>query len=268
MPEVIRPDGARIHYEVLGQGDPVLCIGGWGSFCHGETRGLPFGLLDRHQVIILDYRGIGGSSDNHDTPATIGLYADDCLAILDDARIDRLHLLGMVGIGACITQEMALRRPAVARSIVNTGAWARMDPLLADQLNLFLDVHRTGGFLQFQRLVCAMSFEPDYYNANIGRLLGYKGPWHHLNGRIDAHARFIKASLAHDVLDQLGAIDAPAMVLHAPLDTVTGPRLTVPIERAFSNARGVTIEGAAHVLAGRAMRETFATILYDFYAGT
>ncbi len=52
MPEIVRPDGARIHYEVHGEGDPVICLGGWGSFCHGETGSLPFGLLDRYQVAI------------------------------------------------------------------------------------------------------------------------------------------------------------------------------------------------------------------------
>ena len=267
MAELVRPDGARIHYEVHGEGDPVLCLGGWGSFCHGETRGLPFDLLDRHRVVILDYRGIGKSTDNLETPPTISMYADDCLAVLDELGIDRLHLLGMVGIGACITQEIALRRPEIARSIVNTGAWGRVDRLLADQLNLFLDVHRHGGFLLFQRLVCAMSFELSYYEDNIDRLLGCQGPWHHLNGRVAAHGRFIAASLAHDVLDRLPSVETPAMVLHAPLDLVTGPRLTLPIEHAFGNARGVTIEGAAHVLAGRAMREAFAAHLYDFYAG-
>lgn len=268
MAEVVRPDGARIHYEVHGNGDPVLCLGGWGSFCHGELRGLPFGLVERYRVVIVDYRGLGASTDNIASAATIGLYADDCLAVLDDIGLDRLHLLGMVGIGACVVQEMAIRRPAIARSIVNTGAWGRVDRLLADQLTLFLDVHRAGGFLLFQRLVCAMSFEPDYYDANIHRLLGHDGPWHHIDGRIETHARFIEASLAHDTLDRLGSVTAPAMVLHAPLDLVTGPRVTVPIERALPNARGVTLEGAAHVLAGRAMREAFAGHLYEFYGST
>lgn len=267
MAELLRPDGARIHYEVHGQGDPVLCMGGWGSFCHGELGNLPFGLLDRYKVIILDYRGIGASTDNLETPATIGMFADDAIAILDLEGLSQVHLLGMVGIGACIAQEIALRRPDLARSLVNTGAWARMDALLADQLALFLDVHRDGGFLMFQRLVCAMSFEPVYYNANIHRLLGYTGPWHHLHGRIDAHARFISASLAHDVLDRLAEVTIPALILHAPLDVVTGPRLTVPIEQALGNARGVTIKGAAHVLAGRAMRQAFADHLFDFYQG-
>lgn len=266
MPELTRPDGAVIYHESHGSGDPLICLGGWGSFCHGELGNLPFGIIDRFNVVIIDYRGLGSSTDNPDTPATIGMYADDCIAVLDELGLTRVHLLGMVGIGACITQEIALRRPDLARSLVNTGAWARVDKLLAEQLNLFLDVHVEAGFAIFQRLVCAMSFEPGYYNANIHRLLGPTGPWHHLIGRTAAHARFIEASLAHDTLDQLHAVTCPALIVHAPLDTVTGPRLTQPIEAALGNARGVTIEGAAHVIAGKPLRQQLAGILGDFYA--
>lgn len=265
MPEITRPDGAVIHYEVHGAGDPVICLGGWGSFCHGETGSLPFGLLDRYRVAIQDYRGLGVSTDNPDTPPTMAMYAEDAIAIIDDLGWSNVHLLGMVGIGACVTQEIAIRRPDLARSLVNTGAWAKCDTLLADQLQLFLDVHREAGFLVFQRLVSAMSFEPHYYIANVHRLLGYQGPWHHINGRIDTHARFIEASLAHDAVAALGGVQAPAMVLHAPLDIVTGPRLTKVIEDALPNATGVTLEGAAHVMAGKPIRQAFADILYDFY---
>lgn len=265
MAELVRPDGARIHYEVHSDGDPLICLGGWGSFCHGELGGLPFGVVERFRTVIMDYRGIGESTDAPSTPATIAMFADDAIAVLDALDLTNVHLLGMVGIGACIVQEIAIRRPDLARSLVNTGAWGRVDRLLADQLQLFLEVHRGGGFLLFQRLVSALSFEAGFYEANIHRLLGYHGPWHHLNGRVEAHARFITASLAHDALDRLSAVATPAMIVHAPLDVVTGPRLTRPIEKALPNATGVTIEGAAHVLAGKVMRQRFADHLFRFY---
>jgi pimeloyl-ACP methyl ester carboxylesterase len=243
----------------------LLCLGGWGSFCHGDTRGLPFGVIENFQVVIIDYRGLGDSTDSADTAPTISMYADDCIAILDTLGLTQVHLLGMVGIGACVCQDIAVRRPDLARSLVNTGAWARADRLLADQLKLFVDVHRDAGWAVFQRLVCALSFEPAFYEANIDRLLGPSGPWHHLIGKIDAHQRFIDASLAYDALDALQTVKAPAMVVHAPLDVVTGPRVTLPIERALPNATGVTLDGAAHVLAGKEMRQRFSDLLLAFY---
>jgi len=265
MPSIRRPDGATIHYEVHGQGDPVLCLGGWGTFCHGNLRGLPFGLGDRYKVVILDYRGLADSTDNLETPISMGTYAEDAIAVLDELGFGNVHLLGMVGIGACVCQQIAIARPDLTRSLVNTGAWARMDPLLADQLRLFADVHRHAGWETFQRLVCAYSFEPGYYNGNADRLIGPEGPWRELRGRLETHERFIAASLDYDAIDALGSVTAPALVMHAPLDVITGPRTTMPIEAALPNATGFTMEGAAHVLAGKEQRSRFSELLFDFF---
>ena len=265
MPELIRPDGARIHYEVLGEGDPVLCLGGWGSFCHGATGGLPFGLVDNHRVIIMDYRGLGESTDIVEQAPAMATYADDAAAILDAVGAGPTHLLGMVGIGACVCQLMAIRRPDLARSLVNTGAWCRMDALLAEQLRLFVDVHRSAGWETFQRMVCTQSFEAGYFLANASRLIGPGGPWSELEGKVDTHQRFIDASLAHDVEAELAGVRTPALVFHAELDTITGPRTTKPIERALPNARGIHFDDAAHVMAGKAVRQRFSDALFSFY---
>lgn len=265
MPVIKRPDGASIYYEVLGEGDPVLCLGGWGTFCHGESGGLPFGLTDRYQTIIMDYRGIAESTDNPETPATMAMYADDAIAVLDDLGVSNVHLLGMVGIGACVCQQIAIKRPDLARTLVNTGAWAVCDQLLKDQLNLFLDVHREMGWAAFQRLVCALSFEPGFYNANIDRLVGDHGPWKELRDNYQAHARFIEASIVYDAVEDLKSVQVPALVMHADMDVVTGPRLTKPIEDALPNAQALHYSDAAHVLAGKELRQRFSKALYEFY---
>jgi len=259
-----RADGALIYYEVVGEGEPVLCLGGWGTFCHGELGGLPFGLVDRYQVIIMDYRGLAESTDNPQTPATMGLYASDAIAVLDELGLKNVHLLGMVGIGACICQQIAIERPDLTRSLVNTGAWARVDALLHEHLKLFLDIHEKMGWADFQRFACAMSFEPEFYDANIGRLLGEKGPWKELRGNLQTHRRFIEASLEYDALEALKQVAAPALILHAEMDVVTGPRVTRPIEDALPNAKGITFPDAAHVLAGKALRQRFSDELMEF----
>jgi len=71
-----------MYFEVLGKGDPVLCMGGWGTYCHGNHGNLARGLTDKYQVIIFDYRGIGDSGDDPTLPATIELHANDAIALL------------------------------------------------------------------------------------------------------------------------------------------------------------------------------------------
>ena len=90
-----------MYYEVHGQGIPLVCSGGWGTWCHGGERHLPSGLIEHFQVIIFDHRGIGESNDQPSVEATTALYAKDVLALLDHLAIKQAHFLGIVGIGAC-----------------------------------------------------------------------------------------------------------------------------------------------------------------------
>ena len=65
---IARINDHDMYYEILGRGDPVLCMGGWGTFCHDNHGHLARGLTERHQVIVFDYRGIGDSSDDLAVP--------------------------------------------------------------------------------------------------------------------------------------------------------------------------------------------------------
>ena len=60
-------NGIRIHYEVYGQGDPVLLVSGLGGAAVGWLLQVK-DLSARYQVITLDNRGVG-ESDVPDLPA-------------------------------------------------------------------------------------------------------------------------------------------------------------------------------------------------------
>ena len=244
----------------------MLLSGGWGTYCHGALAHLPAGLTERYSVVIFDHRGIGASDDDVSEPATTALYAADVIALAAHLEIERAHLVGLIGMGACIMQEVAIRQPALARSMVNTGAWLSVDRFLRDQLQMLIDVHREFGFRNFQKIVSILSFEPDYYARNIDRLLGDGGVWSELNGRVGAHARFVEACLAHDARERAGAILAPTLVQHAGLDQVTGPRTTRPIQEAIPHAEGLDMPAAAHVIAGSRRKAEFAEALLAFLA--
>ncbi|MGI9292475.1 MAG: alpha/beta fold hydrolase [Pseudomonadales bacterium] len=85
----ISNDGIRIHYEVEGNGQPLVLqhglsdsIEGWYEFGYVER------LKDEYQLIMIDARGHGQSGKPHDAAAyDLKLMASDVLAVLD-----RLHL--------------------------------------------------------------------------------------------------------------------------------------------------------------------------------
>ena len=80
MPTV-QINGHDLYYEIHGRrqgdrtGETALCMGGWGTYCHGGERHLARGLTDRYRVLIIDYRGIGASTDDLSEPPTMLLHA-------------------------------------------------------------------------------------------------------------------------------------------------------------------------------------------------
>ena len=257
-------NGHAMYYEVHGSGPPVLCMGGWGTYCHGQHHHLARGLTERYSVLIFDHRGIAQSGDDPAQVPSMRLYAQDAAGLLDHLGWQQVHVVGLVGMGACIAQELAISRPDLVRSMVNMGTWAKPDALFAHQMEMLIAVHRQMGWEAFQKLVCLWSFDEDFYHANHHRILGPNGPWRELRGKADAHGRLIEACLSHDVTDRLERIAAPTLVIHCPLDQVTGPRLTRAIEAGIPGARGHVLEGAAHVVAGSEMRGRFSALLLGF----
>ena len=256
----------KMYYETIGEGDPVMVMGGWGTYCHGGEKALPRGMTDEYQAVIIDYRGIGESDDDTSQEPSIEQYADDAIELLEHlGHTGGAHIVGLVGMGACIAQVMAVKRPDMVRSMINMGAWSEAtDTFFRHQIEMFEEVHRLAGWEAFQKLVCVMSFKPEFWNANWERLLGPQGPWNELNGRLEAHQRFIKSCLAHNYTEELAKVKAPSLVIHSHLDIVTSPRMTQQIQDAIPNAEGHDLLNVAHVVAGKEEKIIFTDLVMDW----
>jgi 3-oxoadipate enol-lactonase len=265
-------EGRDLYYEVHeppGAGadaGTALVMGGWGTFCHGKLSDLPRTVLADFRVVVFDYRGLGESTDLGDAEATTASYARDVATLLEHLATGPVHVLGMVGMGACVGQELAINRPELVKTLVMTGCWAYADPALADQLRSLRQMHLEVGFPAFQQLCAAFSFDGEFYAANRDRILGPAGAWSDLNGRGQAHARLVDACLNHDVRDRLPEISAPAMVLHAGKDPITTPRHTRLIQELIPGCRGEYWDDLTHVIAGKKLRVRFEALLRSFYA--
>ncbi len=262
MPLLERGDVA-IHYEVHGGGDPVLLMGGWGTYGHGNLRHAPRVLQSGYRLIVFDYRGIGASTDDTG-PASMRRLADDAAAVLDEVDAAAAHVVGIVGMGGCIAQELAIQRPELVRSLFLSGTWARVDAAFADLMVSFVEAHRDSGFAAFQRLCAATAFDPDFYSDNRDRILGPAGAWSDLDGHLGTHERLTEACLSHDTIGRLGGIDVPALVLHAGADVITPPRLTRALADELPKVESLEWPDLAHVVAGRQQRARFDGLLADF----
>ncbi len=261
---LIRVDDHDLHLEIHGNGDPFLCMGGWGTFCHGGERNLARGPTDHYAVAIFDYRGIGESEDTAEVAATTRMHGGDAIALLDHPGWRDVHLIALVGIGACTCQEIAIARPDLARSMVNMGSWAFVDDYLRDQPEMFPVVHRDSGFYAFQKLVCVLSFLPDYYNAHHSRLLGPDGGWKEPDGRLETHSRLIDACLLHGVRGRLAQVKCPSYAIHAARDMATSPRYTQGNRGSDTGSRGSYVAGRRACRCRQGTKIQFCDLLFGF----
>ena len=100
-------NGQQLHYEIHGDGPPLVLLMGIGYDASLWTLQQVPVLSTRFRVVLLDNRDAGRSS-RADHPYTIADMADDVAGLLDALDIQRTHLLGL-SMGSMIGMEFALQ---------------------------------------------------------------------------------------------------------------------------------------------------------------
>ena len=130
MPQV-ELSRATVHYQVTGEGPPLLCVMGFGAPLEGfgpQVRAL----AAHRRVIAFDNRGVGRSSVPR-LPWSIEDLAVDALELMDHLEIERADLLG-ISMGGMIAQRVAIARPARVNALVLAATFAHADRILQRRL--------------------------------------------------------------------------------------------------------------------------------------
>ena len=114
MPKV-SVNGFRLHYEIEGDGEPVVLSPGFAAGRETWVR-QTHSLSRNFRVITFDPRGVS-ESDKPDGPQSISLLADDLAHLLQALAISRAHIVG-ASFGGFVAQEFVLRYPFMTRKLV------------------------------------------------------------------------------------------------------------------------------------------------------
>lgn len=114
--QTLQVDGAQIAYRRIGNGHPLVVLNGFAATSADWDPSFIDVLASSNELILIDNRGIGFSTDNG-WPFEIAQLADDAVRIIEVLGIEHTNLLGW-SMGGFIAQALALRHPSRIKKLV------------------------------------------------------------------------------------------------------------------------------------------------------
>ena len=236
----------RIAWERHGSGAPLLLIHGLGYARWGWEPVLP-GLAERFDVVLFDNRGIG-ESDAPPGPYTAGEMADDAIQVLDEAGVDRAHVVG-TSLGGMVAQELALGYPDRVDRLVlacTTPGGPKAHPMPQQTLTLMAEAAKLEPAVALRRFV-ENALAPATVAAHPGlvdRIMAHRLETAQQQAAWAAQAA---AGATFDAYGRLGALAAPALVQHGDADVVVDPRNADLLVELLPDARLERFPGTGHL---------------------
>ena len=245
MPQ-IAVDGLTIHYDVQGEGDPLLLI----PYLSADHACYAFQLpayTEHFSCISLDLPG-SGESDKPAGPYSTDGYADQVASFLDAIGIDRAHVAG-VSLGAAVGIHLAARHPDRVRSLSLHSGWHATDLYLksvVEQWRTMASVLPTVADVVIQGIF-PWCFTPEMYINRpefVDTLVDF------VRSRpaqpVDAFLAQTDAAIAHDASAVLREIGAPTLITFGAHDLVCSTRFAEPLNSGINGSELVIFEHLSH----------------------
>lgn len=236
----------RIAWERHGNGPPLLLVHGLGYARWGWEPVLP-GLAERFSVVSVDNRGIG-ASDAPPGPYTAAELAADAVQVLDEAGIERAHVVG-TSLGGMIAQELALGYPTRVDGLVlacTTPGGPRAHPMPQATVALMAEAATLEPTVALRRFV-ENALAPETVAARpeiVERIMAHRLRTAQSPAAWAAQAA---AGATFDAYDRLGALAAPTLVQHGDEDVVVDPRNADLLVELLPGARLERFPGTGHL---------------------
>jgi pimeloyl-ACP methyl ester carboxylesterase len=231
----------NIRWESHGEGSTLLLIQGLGYGRWGWDPVVP-GLAERYRVLTFDNRGIG-ESDKPDGPYTARAMADDALQVLDEAGVERAHVLG-ASLGGMIAQELAVVAAERVDKLVlccTTPGGPDAFPLPEVTMKLFVEAPTLAPEVALRRFVeNALGSDPPV--ALVDEIFARR-----VANPPDPAGWQAQAAAGTTFVGIDGVIGAPTLILHGTEDNVVDVRNAELLEQRIPDSRLELIPGTGHM---------------------
>lgn len=278
--------GHETWYRVVGDGEddgklPVLCLHGGPGATHWYLEPLEGIAASGRRAVFYDQLGCGASSQPHDPSLwTVELFVDEVNAVREALELERLHLFGNSW-GGMLAMEVALTRPEWLASLVLASSpasipqWVeetgRLRSLLPEDVQATLSRHEQDGTTDspeyeeacsvfYRRHVCRVDPWPECVMKTFAELS--REVYETMNGPSEFH---VTGTLRQwSVVDRLGEIDLPALVVSGEHDEAT-PAISRTVHDGIRGSELVILDGCSH-MAHVEEPERFLALLDGFFA--
>jgi pimeloyl-ACP methyl ester carboxylesterase len=247
---VTAPDGARLHVLDQGKGAPILWLQGLNAPAAAWAVQLAH-FSQSYRGLAPDLRGVGQSDAPHG-PYTARQLAQDAVAVLDAAGVDRAHVVGL-SLGGAVAQELALAHPGRVRSLALLATFATQSPRSRALLEAWRALYP--GAIADPRLRKAWELQAYSWlfsdrfwrsDANVRAALRFASsqlpqPPEGFIGQVDA-------ALSHDARDRLPAVKAPTLVVHGALDQLSPKENGEELARLIPGAELLIVPEVGHAV--------------------
>jgi 3-oxoadipate enol-lactonase len=233
----------HIAWESAGDGPPLLLIHGLG-YARWGWGPVVEPLARRFRVLTFDNRGIG-ESEVPPGPYSAAELAADTVSVLDAAEIDRAHVVG-TSLGGMIAQELALANPERVDRLVlacTTPGGPSATPMPERTVSLIAAAATLAPEIALHRFV-ENALATDASDELVERI--YRLRLEHPPDPAGWQAQ-AAVGATFDVLDRLGEIRAPTLILHGTDDGVVDVRNASLLAERIPDARVELFEGAGHL---------------------
>lgn len=239
-------NGTNIFYQIRGEGEPLVLLMGFGA--DGNTWEKHLAEYEKHfKCIVIDNRGVG-KSDQPAGPYSTKMMADDTLAVMDHAGIDRARVAG-ISMGGAIAQELVLQYPHAVKSVALISTWPKFNNYAKTVYENLKKLRVTSKPDDFMELLQLWIYASPFYEDGLSELQeGQKEAKENQNPQSrEGFEGQLDACINHDTVSRLFSIDVPVLITVGERDIFTPPEFSKTLHNGIKNAQYVSFPDGGHV---------------------